>query len=371
MPSYQMCTRCVMDTTDPLITFDQNGVCSHCHFYERLNQKWNLKELIAQKKLDSVFKLIKEKQKSKKYDCIIGLSGGVDSSYVAYLAHQHGLRPLCIHLDNGWNSELATYNIHAIVEKFGFDLYTHVIDWEEFRELQRAFFKASVIDIEVLSDHAIFGVIVELARNHGIKYMLSGTNFSSEAILPKAWVHRKQDLKNIKDIFKKHGQGKLKTFPQVSTLKHVFLMYGMGYKVIKPLNMIDYNKEKAKTFLMKEIGWRDYGGKHHESIFTKFYQNYILPTKFHVDKRRAHLSTLINSGQITREEALKKLEAPLYDPKELQEDQAYVLKKLNFTPEEFAAYLKAKPVPHLNYESDQFVYELMVKGAEFLKVKVL
>jgi N-acetyl sugar amidotransferase len=362
MKEYQICTKCVMDTTDSLITFNSDGVCNHCIEYEKLVNSWQLPAYLKENKIQQVFSEIKKVQRKKKYDCIIGLSGGVDSSYIAYLASKHNLRPLCVHLDNGWNSELATHNIHNIVEKLNFDLYTHVIDWKEFSELQKAFFNADVIDIELLSDHAIFGVIIDLARKHGIKYILSGSNISTEAILPKSWVHRKQDLTNILDIYEKCGSStKLKTFPKVSTLKHVFLMYALGYTVIKPLNFIQFNKDEAKNLLMKELDWRDYGGKHYESIFTKFYQAYILPEKFNVDKRRAHLSTLINSGQISREDALNELKKPLYEQKELVEDKDFVLKKLNFSEAWFDSYIKRPPKSHLSFKSDQRIYNILAK----------
>ncbi|MES2528815.1 MAG: N-acetyl sugar amidotransferase [Bdellovibrionota bacterium] len=361
MAHQQICTRCVMDTTDPKITFDDQGVCNHCHDYDNILKNWPLKQYIQNDELGKLFATIKEKQKGEKYDCIIGLSGGVDSSYIAWMASQYNLRPLCVHLDNGWNSELATFNIHSIVEKLGFDLVTHVIDWEEFRELQRAFFKAGVIDIELLSDHAIFGVIIELARKHNIKYILSGANIATEAVMPKAWVHRKQDLANIKDIFKKFGEGKLKTFPQVSTMKHGILMYGLGYKVVKPLNLIDYHKDEAKKLLQEKLDWRDYGGKHYESIFTKFYQAHILPVKFNVDKRKAHLSTLINSGQISRDAALQELKKPLYDPKELKEDTEFVLKKLHLSSDWFEKYLHEKPISHYEYKTDQWLFDILSK----------
>lgn len=357
--SYQICSKCVMDTTDIEITFDEKGVCSHCYGYEEIKKNWPLKEYIKEGKLESLFFKIKNEKKRKKYDCIIGLSGGVDSSYVAFLAHKYALNPLCVHLDNGWNAELATHNINNIVKKFNFDLYTHVINWREFRSLQRAFFKADVVDLELLSDHAIFGVIIQIAKRHSIKYILSGANIVTEAIMPKTWVHRKQDLKNIIDINKKFGERELKTFPMVSTLKHVFFMYGLGYKVIKPLNYINFNKENIKKLLKKEIGWRDYGGKHYESLFTKFYQAYILPQKFNIDKRKAHLSTLINSSQITREDALEKLKQELYSSKELIDDKDFVLKKLNFTEAWFKEYLKRPRIEHSHYKSDQFIYNIL------------
>ncbi len=348
-----------MDTTDPNIRFNQQGLCNHCETFDQLKKDWSLKTLIEEKTLEKHFAQIRQDGKGKEWDCLVGLSGGVDSSYIAWLAHKHGLRPLCVHLDNGWNSELATANIHGIVSRLGFELHTHVIDWQEFKDLQRAFFKAQVVDLEMLSDHAIFGVILKLARQYNLKHILSGANYSTEAVMPKAWVHRKSDEKNIKAIHAKHGTRKLKTFPFVSTLQHVFFMYGLRYQVHKPLNWIDYNKAEAKALLMRELGWRDYGGKHYESIFTKFYQAHILPTKFNIDKRKAHLSTLINSDQITREQALLELQAPLYSPQDLETDTDYVCKKLGFTRAELEEYLHSAPVAHSSYASDQPIYDVL------------
>ena len=356
--SHQICSRCIMDTTDPKITFDADGVCSHCHSYDAVEKTWPLKTYLAEDKISQVLEKVKT-SKSGQYDSIVGLSGGVDSSYVAYLAHQHGLNPLCVHLDNGWNSELAVSNIHNIVKKLNFDLHTHVIDWNEFRSLQRAFFKAHVVDIEVLSDHAICAVIINLAKKHNIKYVLSGANFATEAVMPKSWVHRKQDLKNIRHINKLYGELPMKTFPQASTLRHVLLMYGLGYKVMKPLNYIDYNKKEAMQLLKDKFDWRPYGGKHYESLFTKFYQAHILPNKFNIDKRKAHLSTLVLSKQMTREEALEELSKPLYDPEELEQDKAYVLKKLGLTPEWFEDYMKAPPRSHYEFKSDEKTFQFL------------
>lgn len=354
-----VCSHCVMDITDREICFNESGVCDHCLAYKVRAEELNIPEKINNKAVDQLFADIKKQGKNQKYDCIIGLSGGVDSSYIAILASQYGLRPLCVHLDNGWNSELSVANIHSIVQKLNFDLYTHVIDWDEFKDLQRSFFKANVIDIELLSDHAIFGVIMQVAKKHNIKAILSGANFSTEFIMPRTWVHRKQDLTNIRDIQNKFGTRKIKTFPQVSTFSHVLAMYIQGFKVLKPLNLINYDKKQTKQMLMDKIGWRDYGGKHHESLFTKFYQAHILPTKFNVDKRKAHLSTLICSGQVSRDQALTELKAPIYNPNELPQDYEFVCKKLDFTSEEMANYLKQPPVPHSAYKSDQWVYDAL------------
>ena len=348
-----------MDQTDKLINFDVNGVCNHCRDYDQMNKNWNLPTLIQNNEIEKLFAKIKKQGQRQQYDCIVGLSGGVDSSYIAYLAKQHGLRPLCVHLDNSWNSELAVANIHSIVQTLGFDLYTHVIDWEEFKDLQRSFFKANVVDIEVLSDHAIFGVIMQLARKYKVKSILSGANIATEYIMPRSWVHRKQDLANIKDIQKKYGTNKIKSFPQVSTLSHIFSMYVLKYKVYKPLNYIAYNKENVKKILQEKLGWRDYGGKHHESVFTKFYQAHILPKKFNIDKRKAHLSTLICSGQISRSQSLTELEKPLYNPNELLQDYEFVCKKLDFKKEEMENYLNSPPRSHYDFKSDQWLFDIL------------
>lgn len=353
------CSKCVMDSTDTALTLDENGVCNHCRDYEQMRQSWNLEALVEKNEIKTLFEKIKSNAKGKQYDCIVGLSGGVDSSYIALLAKEYGLNPLCVHLDNGWNSELAVANIHSIVKTLNFDLYTHVIDWEEFKDLQRSFFKANVVDIEVLSDHAIFGVIMQLAKKYKIKAILSGANISTEFVMPRTWVHRKQDLTNIKDIQSKFGTLKIKSFPQVSTLSHVISMYVLKYKVYKPLNYIHYNKEQVKTILKEKLNWRDYGGKHHESLFTKFYQAHILPTKFNIDKRKAHLSTLICSGQTTRLLALEELKKPLYNPAELPQDFEFVCKKLDFTIDEMNTYLKTPPRSHFEFKTDQWIFDIL------------
>lgn len=356
---HHICQRCVMDDSDIDIQFDENGVCNHCRSYDNFVQSFRLSEKLKNKDLEKTFARIKDKGRTGEYDCIMGMSGGVDSSYVAFLAKKFGLRPLCVHLDNGWNSEIAVKNIHQIVNQCGFDLYTHVLDWEEFKDLQVSFFKAGVIDLELLTDHAIFGVILQLAKKHKIRTILSGANFSTEHIMPSTWVHRKSDLKNILDIHQKFGSRKLKTFPQVSTIQHVYGMYVLGYQVIKPLNLMEFNKADAKATLIQEFGWKDYGGKHYESLFTKFYQAHILPKKFNVDKRKAHLSTLICSGQISREEALRELAKPLYPADQLENDFEYVCKKLGLGKEWMLNYLHSPGVPHAKYSSDARVFKIL------------
>jgi len=312
--------------------------------------------------------------KGKKYDCILGVSGGTDSSYLAYWAKQQGLRPLVVHFDNGWNSELAVKNIQSICDKLGFELFTLIINWEEFKQLQLAYLKAGVIDIEVLTDHAIMATIYEIARKQKIRYTLSGFNYATEAIMPVGWTHEKKDFRNIKDINKQYGKLKIKQFPHVNFLKKFYIHYLTKFESIPVLNYINYNKEKAKEILINELGWRDYGGKHYESTFTKFYQAYILPKKFGVDKRIAHLSNLICSGQITKEAAYKELEEPLYSPNELKSDKEYVAKKFDLTVEEFDKIMEYPPRSHFDFKTENDLwnsYFNMIKRVKFWKrVKV-
>ncbi|MDS1369874.1 N-acetyl sugar amidotransferase [Aliarcobacter butzleri] len=353
---YQICTRCVMDTTDKEIIFNENGVCNHCLEYDEKNK------LITDFKkrdgsLQNIIQKVKEAGKNKEYDCIVGISGGVDSSYVAYLAKQWDLKVLLVHLDNGWDSELAVKNIEKIVNYTGFDLFTLVVNWEEFKDLQKAFFKADVIDLELLSDHAISATVYKLTREYNINYLLSGENFETEAIMPRSWNWRKSDATNIKAIHKLYGKVKLKTFPFMSTLKKLYYDKTFTSQSINVLDYIDYNKEKVMKILESEMGWKYYGGKHYESIFTRFYQGYILPKKFNIDKRKAHYSTLINSKQMTREYALNDLKNEMYPLELQQEDFELVCKKLNFTKHELEEYIKRPEKNHDFYKTDKYLIE--------------
>ncbi|MCG3714141.1 N-acetyl sugar amidotransferase [Arcobacter lacus] len=354
---YQICTQCVMDTTDTEIVFDENGVCSHCHEYEKRKKKFITDPLQREKALQGIIQKIKDAGKGKKYDCIVGISGGVDSSYVAYLAKHYELKALLVHLDNGWDSELAVKNIEKIVNYTGFDLFTLVVNWEEFKDLQQAFFKADVVDLELLSDHAISSTVYKLTRQYNINYLLSGENFETEAIMPRSWNWRKSDATNIKAIHKLFGKVKLKTFPFMSTLKKLFYDKTFTAQSINILDYIDYNKEKVMKILESEIGWKYYGGKHYESIFTRFYQGYILPKKFNIDKRKAHHSTLINSKQITREDAIDDLNNDIYPIRLQQEDFELVCKKLDFIQEELQEYIKRPAINHDFYKTDKYLIE--------------
>lgn len=332
---YRVCSVTVMDSTDPTITFDQNGVSNHVYEYKKLASYLPPKDE-APKQLEALVSKIKAAGKGKEYDTILGISGGVDSSYMAYLAKNLGLRPLVIHFDNGWNSELAVKNIEGIIKKLGFDLQTYVIDWEEFKDVQMSFIKASVHNWEIPTDHAIAASLYKLAKKHGIKYILSGSNTVTEGILPLSWGYEAMDYKHLVGVHKKFGSKKLKSFPTLSLIQRFYHQYILGIESVRILNYVDYSKEKAMRVLQDELGWKYYGGKHYESIFTRFFQGYVLPTKFGVDKRKAHLSTLICSGQITRDEALEELKNDPYpSEKMLAEDKDFVLKKLDLTESDF------------------------------------
>ena len=359
---YQKCKNCFMDTTDTDIVFDRSGVCNHCHTAKRLLAKVSFDEKQSTQNLERLTKLAKEANKGYKYDAILGISGGVDSSYLAYLTHQMGLNILLLHCDNGWNSRIAVENIKKIVDKTGFDLETNVLNWKEFRDLQRSFIQAGVIDIEMVTDHANRASMFIAAKKNNIKYVVSGNNYSTEHGMPRSWIWNKRDLVNIKAIHKEFGTIPLRTYPKLSSLKllaHTEL--GIGVKYMEPLNNINFKKIEAMEQLKDYFGWEYYGGKHYESEFTKFYQGYILPKKFNVDKRKVHLSDLMRNGEISYDEAKNELEKEIYSPVLLKRDYEYFLKKLSFTKDEFEAIMSAKPCRHDAYASDKVYIDPLKK----------
>ena len=351
---YQICTRCVLDTTgDPFISFDEDGICNYCLEYDQTTIPQRIPPDIAVKKLHEIVNEIKHAGAKNKYDCILGLSGGMDSSYIAYLAMKHGLRPVVIHLDNGWDTELAVKNIENILKKTGFDYYNHVINWDEFRDLQLAYLKASVIDIEVVTDQAIFALLHLSARKNKIKYILTGDNPTSERVMPRGWSFKKNDLSNFNAIQKKFGTQKIITYPLMGIYdaKYYRLVCGIRYATL--LHFVPYNYKEVRKLLETEFNWKNYEWKHCESVFTKFYQGYILPKKFNVDKRRAHLSDLILSGQKSREDSLIKLRENYYDDDTLKTDYDFVLRKLNLSKDEFEAIMALPVVSHESFPQDR------------------
>ena len=362
---YRICSRTVMDTIgDPDIRFDDKGICNY--YYEFIAKlKIRVPEPNdAKKQLDSLIAKMKAKGKGRSYDCIIGVSGGVDSTYTAWVVKQLGLRPLAVHLDNGWNSELAVQNIENILNKLGIDLVTEVLDWDMFRDLQLSFLKASTPDGEIPTDHAINTLMYNLASKHGVKYIISGMNSRSEGMLPPSWARGHLDWKYIKNVQKIFGTKSLKFYPHLTVPKFLYYNLVKRIRVISILNYIDFKKEEASEIISKELGWRKYGGKHYESIYTRFYQSFILPEKFNIDKRKAHLTCLlISTGEVTREQALEMLKQPTADPQMITDDKEYVVKKLEITAEEFDRIMKDPVKSILDYPNN---YSLDMKFRKLL-----
>lgn len=354
---HQVCTVTVMDTTDPDITFDEDGVCNYVRDFRKFSRE-RANPDIRRAELERIIANIKAQGEGRDYDCLLGVSGGVDSSYLACKLHEWGLRPLIVHFDNGWNSELAVRNIEELVTRLNFDLETYVVDWEAFRDLQAAYFRASVLDIEIPTDHMIFAALNQIAVRYDIRVLISGHNDDTEWLLPKAWYFSKFDLRNLTDISRQYGRNSLGTLPRLGVWQQFYYYHFRKIRTVQPLQYVEFNKADAKEFLIENMGWRDYGGKHHESIFTRFYQGHVLPKKFGIDKRKAHLSNLILSGQITRDDALRELQQPPYAEDLQEQDKSYVIKKLGFSEEEFEAILNAPPRDHREFRTDDRDREL-------------
>ena len=348
------------------IIFDEYGNCNYCtEFLDRIkeNEFSNTTSINSDLILQNLLNNVKKSGIGKKYDCVIGLSGGVDSSYVLYKAVKYGLRPLAVHMDNGWNSELSQENIENLVKELNVDLYTHVIDWEEYRNLQQAFFESGVIDIELLYDNAMLAVNYKIANKFKIKYVLTGMNTSTEGMkMPRSWNWFKYDKLNIKDIASKHGIKKFKTFPSISTLEAVWFMIVSRIKFTHILDFMEYEKDKAIKILVEKVKYRPYPYKHYESVFTRFYQGYLLPKKFNVDKRLVHFSTLICTNQLKRVDALLQLNQPTYpNSKDLEADIQFFLKKMKWTQDDLDSYLKSPIKDHDDYKSEFGIYKNLLK----------
>lgn len=342
-----------MDTTDQEIQFHADGVCNHCVDFETLQKPQILKGKDGEIALDAFVAKMKAAGKGKAYDCIIGISGGVDSSYVAHRVIELGLRPLAVHVDTGWNSELAVSNIEKIVNALKIDLFTTVIDWDEMRDLQLSFIKSGVANCDIPQDHAFVAILFKLAEKKGIRWIISGHNLQTESILPESWGYTSIDSKHLRSIHGQFGKRPLKSFPTYSLFQYTFWWpYIRQIKILKMLNLEDYRKNEAKQLLIDKYGWRDYGGKHYESRFTKFFQSYYLPTKFGYDKRRAHLASLVVSGEITRAVALEELAKPPFEKEEARQDRLFVAKKLGVSEIEFDAILAAPRKTYLDYPSN-------------------
>jgi N-acetyl sugar amidotransferase len=366
--TYQVCTNCVMDTTDSRIVFDAHGVCDHCrNFYEKVLPRWRSDQQATQA-FEEIIERIKEEGNGRDFDCILGMSGGIDSSYLTYLAKvKFGLRPLVFHVDAGWNSQQAVNNIEKMVDKLGLDLFTEVIDWEEMRDLQLAFFKAGVPHIDIPQDHAFFATMYNFAHKHKIKYIMTGANYSTECVKnPLEWIYFGTDVRQIRDIHSRFGQHPLVKFPLSNILRHkIYLRYVKGIKVVKPLDHVHYIKDEAIEFLVKEFGWQRYPQKHFESRFTRFYEGYWLPKKFGFDTRKVQFSSLILTKQMTREEALEKLRSPAFDESTIVHDIEYVATKLGISVRELTGYMEAPNKTYMDYKSQLGIFSI---GAKAMKV---
>lgn len=368
MNNLKICSNCVMDTTDSKIVFDGNGVCDHCNtFYNEILPYWHTDER-GDRELTAIINKIKKEGKGKDFDCLMGMSGGIDSSYLLYvMKEKYGLRPLVFHVDAGWNSQIAVNNIERLLDGLGLDLYTEVINWEEIKDLQLAFFKSGVPHIDVPQDHAFFATMYKFASKHKIKYILTGGNYSTECVRnPLEWMYYQSDSIQLRDIYKKFGTGKLKDYPVTNILWHkVYLPYVKKIKLIRPLDFVPYNKDEAMQLLVDKFGYQKYPQKHFESRFTRFYESYWLPKKFGYDTRKVQYSSLILTNQMTREEALKKLESPAYDPKTIHQDFEYIATKIGISVEELQFYMDAPNKTYKDYKSQETIYNI---GATVMRI---
>jgi len=358
--NYRMCKRCIMDTTDPDIIFNEKGLRNYCQRYDLFIEKNNPESLETNQRLDKMINKIKSNGRGKKYDCVIGLSGGVDSSYVACKVVELGLRPLAIHFDSGWNSEIAVGNIERAVNNLNLDFFTDICDWEIMRDLTLSFLRASVANCDIPQDLAFYHMLLKTAKKNKIKYIISGHNMSTESIMPVSWGYNYfHDLRYLRGIHKRFGNMKnMRNFPQINFFNfNIYYPYMLKIKIFHILDYMPFKKKSAKEYLTKKIGWRDYGGKHHESIWTRFFQAYYLPKKFGYDRRKPYLSSLIISGQMTKVEALSEMEKDYYPVEKISEDKDFILKKLNLTSDEFDEIMALPKKTFRDYPSNYLLFQ--------------
>ena len=374
MKQVQICRKCVMDTSDPNIHFDETGKCDHCHdFEDYVKPNWVVNEH-WRARVSKIVRKIKLQSRNKDFDCLLGLSGGLDSSYLLHLAvKEFGLRPLVFHVDGGWNSDFAVHNINVMIDKLGLDLYTEVINWEEMKDFQLAFFKSGVPHIDIPQDHAFIATLYHFADKFNIKYILNGGNFSTECVqYPMQYYYYGTDMAQIRDIKKRFGTIKMESYPFSSVYRHkIFLKYIRGINVVKILNFMPYFKEEAITMLEKEYGWKQYSQKHFESRFTRFLEGYWLPERFGFDPRRVMFSSLILTGQMSRDVALEKLKKPAYDPISIGEEFKYIATKLGITVAQLEFYFQMPKKYYWDYANQKNIFRLGAKVLNWLGVEIV
>ncbi len=362
---YQICNRCVMDTSDSYIEFDQNGNCNHCNDFIANSSKIMYQGKKSDDQLKRLIKKIKDSGRGNKYDCLVGVSGGVDSSYVAYTLKKYGLSPLAVHMDNGWNSKEAVENIKSVCSKLDIDYESYVLDWNKFKDIQLSVLKSSIPEVEIPTDIAITGVLHKIASKYNIKYIIGGGNIATEGILPESWFYNPKDSKLLKSIQRKFGSVKIKPFPFFDYKIEMYYKLIKRIRIVYLLNYLPYSKDEAINVLQEELGWKDYGGKHHESKYTSFVQSYIQPVKFNLDYRRATFSTQICTGDITRELALNELKTPSFDQKRIEIDKEYICKKLTISIDEFDEIMNSPVKSYKDYPNDksklEFIYRIYLK----------
>lgn len=357
--SYQICTRTVMDTSDPAIAFDADGVSNHFHEARARLAKEYFPGDEGLQRIEEIAATIRSEGAGKPYDCIMGVSGGADSSYVAIRAKELGLRPLAVHLDNGWNTDTAVSNIELLLRELDIDLFTHVMNWEEFKDIQRSLFLASVPNIEVATDHAITALLYHKAAEHGVRFLLSGSNVETESILPRRWGHDNRDWRSIKTIKRRFGNPSIgmASYPHLTPVRFLDYILRRKIRFVPVLNYGGYNKAQAVKVMQQRFGYNAYARKHGESRFTRFFQEYYLPAKFGFDKRRAHFSSMIASDTMSREAALAELDRDMYDPVEKMIDIEYCSRKLGFTEAEWAAIMASSPVLASEYPNNAWLFD--------------
>jgi len=366
----KICSNCVMDTSAPKIVFDKDGICEYCNNYKNnILSHWN-PEGMGQEKLEPILNKIIKEGKNKSHDCLIGVSGGADSSYLVHLAKKKlGLNPLIFHVDAGWNSIISVNNIEKLIDSLGLDLFTEVVDWSEMQDLQLSFFKAQVPHLDAPQDHVFFASLYNFAVKHKIKYILTGGNYSTECIRePLDWIYHASDLRQLKNIHQQFGTVPLSSFPTSDIFKsNIYYKYVKGMKVVRPLDYFPYKVSEAMKELKNIYGWKPYKHKHYESRFTRFFEGYWLPQKFGYDKRKTHFSSLILTGQMTRNDAMEELKKPAYDPEDMRKDFEFVAKKLGLTSNELDKIMRGENRTYKNYKNNMFIINISTKIFTFFK----